>query len=244
MLTIRKSIAMTKININSGVNQSKKLHIDNPDYGHLSAYKDPLNAKKHLNIDNAVKLVNVSKRKIRSILDFGCGKGGLIKQLRTNLDSDIMVEGYDPGLKEHSHGLSRDYDLITCIDVLEHIDRCKIDETLTRIKRHCNGIFFYCIDLIPAVKQLNDGRNAHILLAPPDWWFGQITSHFSMNLSFHVGHMPDGSRYPLRLFGCATNNHNYFDQCALFVMGTQLTKRRWIIENTNEGPMVALKNQK
>jgi hypothetical protein len=233
---------MTEINMNSGINQPKRLYIHNQDHGHLSTHEDTLNAKKNLNIDNAIKLVNASNRKISSALDFGCGKGGLVKQLKTNLDSEIRFDEYDLSLTEHSLGLSKDYDLITCVDVLEHIDRCNIDETLIRIKRHCGGIFFYCINLIPTMKQLSDGRNAHVLLAPPDWWIGQISSHFTMNLSFQVGHMPDGSRYPLRLFGCATNNHNYFDQCALFILGTQLTKKRWILENsTDGGPTIALK---
>ena len=232
MLAARRSIPMTKINMNSGINQPKRLYIDNQDRG------------QYLNIDNAIKLVNASNRKISSTLVFGCGKAGLAKQLKTNLDTDIRFEEYDPGLTEHSLELSKNYDLITCVDALEHIDRRNIDETLMRIKRHCGGIFFYCIDLIPAVKQLSDGRNTHILLAPPDWWIGQISSHFTMNLSFQVGHMPDGSRYPLRLFGCSTNNHNYFDQCALFIMGTHLTKRRWILENDTQGPTVALKKLK
>ena len=89
--------------------------------------------------------------------------------------------------------------------------------------------FFYAIDLIPANKKLSDGRNAHILLAPPDWWIQQITSKFSMNVCFQLGRLPDKSPYPLRLVGCATNKHLAFDDAVEFLNATGLTKRDWLL---------------
>ena len=40
----------------------------------------------------------------------------------------------------------------------------------------------------PAGKNLADGRNAHILLAPPEWWVAKISQHFSCTTSFPIKH--------------------------------------------------------
>ena len=98
------------------------------------------------------------------------------------------------------------------------------------IKKHTSGIFFYVIDLIPAKKYLSDGRNAHILLAPQEWWSQTISSVFAINQNFQVGHLPDGSEYPLKIFGCATEDPLLFEQCSLFLKGTQLTGKQWIYD--------------
>ena len=37
------------------------------------------------------------------------------------------------------------------------------------------------IDLAPAKKRLSDGRNAHVLIAPTDWWFS--TYYFDENIA-------------------------------------------------------------
>ena len=37
---------------------------------------------------------------------------------------------------------------------------------------------YLVIDLQPTVKTLPDGRNAHILLAPCDWWITRVSQIF------------------------------------------------------------------
>ena len=34
------------------------------------------------------------------------------------------------------------------------------------------------IDLQPSVKKMADGRNAHIMLAPYDWWINRVSTIF------------------------------------------------------------------
>ena len=225
-----------------GLAQSKILHAEDIEYGFKEAYKMNSSIKSMLNIANAIQLTNKTNLKIKSVLDFGCGKGGLLELLSEELDDSINIQGYDPGLEKFKQKPKTTFSLTTCIEVLEHIDRSNVLNVLNEIDAMTSGILFYVIDLIPARKKLSDGRNAHIMLAPHDWWNQQISSVFSMNFSFVKGEMPDGSPYPIRLLGCATNYHLLLEQISLFLIGTGLAKKKWILSNENRELEIKLKH--
>ena len=44
------------------------------------------------------------------------------------------------------------------------------------ISNHIQNFCYVTIDLQPAVKRLEDGRNAHVMLAPPEWWITFLTT--------------------------------------------------------------------
>ena len=150
------------------IQESKKLHKKSKDYGGSEAYKLPTSYKTLFRIAEAIDLVNRDKLTINSVLDYGAGKGGLVSLLTESLNSQIKIQGYDPSVEQFANKPNQKFKLITCVDVLEHIDRSQITQTLSYIKSLNEGIFFYIIDLIPARKTLSDGRNAHIMLAPPE----------------------------------------------------------------------------
>ena len=104
-----------------------------------------------------------------SILDFGTGKGLLVHRLRDELGSKVNCFGYDPSVDEWSSSPAK-ADVVTCLDVLEHIELSDINDFIANPHSLTNNILFACIDHQLAVKTLSDRRNAHILLAPPDWW--------------------------------------------------------------------------
>ena len=58
---------------------------------------------------------------------------------------------------------------MTSTEFLEHFVIDYIGSRLNEIVNLTENFFFFCIDLIPASKKLKDGRNAHTLIAPPDW---------------------------------------------------------------------------
>ena len=123
-----------------------------------------------------------------SFLDYGTGKGKLVHKLRAELSSDISVLGYDPAVDEWETKPDKPVDILSCLDVLEHIEISSIDEVLKDIRSLTRRFCYLVIDLQPAVKKLNDGRNAHILLAPQDWWTGRIAQFFACQSSFPVFH--------------------------------------------------------
>ena len=95
------------------------------------------------------------------------------------MDSSFLVHGYDPAVEEWSIQPNEIGYIVSCLDVLEHVEIQSIDAVLTNIKQLTRRFCYLVIDLQPAVKKLPDGRNAHILLAPPDWWSLKISQYFN-----------------------------------------------------------------
>ena len=123
-----------------------------------------------------------------SFLDYGTGKGKLVQKLRSQIRSGIKISGYDPAIEEWENKPTEASDILSCLDVLEHIEITSIDEVLKDIHNLTRRFCYLVIDLQPAVKKLKDGRNAHILLAPTDWWIGRISQYFTCLASFPVYH--------------------------------------------------------
>lgn len=123
-----------------------------------------------------------------SVLDYGTGKGKLVERLQEELPKAIDIKGYDPSIPKYSEKPVKPVDILTCLDVLEHIEMSSIDAVLRDIHYLTKGFCYLVIDLQPAVKKLADGRNAHILLAPPEWWIGRISQLFACQASFPIMH--------------------------------------------------------
>ena len=123
-----------------------------------------------------------------SVIDYGTGKGGLVSRLSEELPSSISVLGYDPAVKAFQKKPDKPADILTCIDVLEHVEVTSIDSVLRDISELNSKFCFLIIDLQPAIKTLADGRNAHILLAPRDWWVNIISKVFPHFACFTIPH--------------------------------------------------------
>lgn len=102
----------------------------------------------------------------KSIIDFGCGTGSLKKALEHKYD---FVE-YDPGIEGKETLPDEPCDMLVCTDVLEHIEPEYLDETLEAIDRLYTKCAFLVIACNPAKEILPDGRNAHLIQEPPEWW--------------------------------------------------------------------------
>lgn len=178
--------------------QPSKEYLDNIEYYkkmHLEGYdlidgrrRDPHNAYDGKSTLIYAKLIKeiIKKNKIRSMLDYGCGKGfyysnpsnsnGLeIKSLKDfwNIDIDL----YDPCFEKNSFlDENKKYDLVTCIDVLEHIPSIDIEWVLERLINKANKYVFINVACHPAIALLPNGKNAHINVNRPEWWHHKILS--------------------------------------------------------------------
>lgn len=124
---------------------------------------------------------------INSVLDYGTGKGQFPKSLQKALPN-LEVKAYDPAVEHFSARPDGTFDMVTCFDVLEHVERDSVSAVLEEIRSYSAKVVFLQIDLQPAIKRLQDGRNAHIMLAPPDWWLAQCSPHFPVIGTFPVFH--------------------------------------------------------
>ena len=172
------------------------------------------------------------------LVDLFCGVGGIrlgfdraAKKLKIKTETvfacDLNEKAASVYKKNFSinnfHGNIRD---IT--NYKKVIGKHDINYVLDEIRDATNKFFFFCIDLIPAVKQTYDGRNAHFLIAPSEWWISQLKIKFNVVSALEVGELESGEKYPIRLFGCATNSMKHFKAMNTFLENVEIAQKRWI----------------
>jgi ubiquinone/menaquinone biosynthesis C-methylase UbiE len=135
----------------------------------------------------------LEKFRVRSFLDAGCGAGKVIRKLR-NAHPEIKFHGIDIGSQAALKKEVRDcftqgtlwdasvypqkFDMIFCVDVMEHIPEQYIDKTLSNFSRFAEKIVFLIICLVPDVfgKPLV-GEDLHCTVKDIYWWFNKFEKH-------------------------------------------------------------------
>lgn len=146
--------------------EQELLH-QNPQYGVASTVFAPMVAS------------IVRDSRIGSITDYGAGKKRLIEELNRRGTSGIVYHPYDPAFPEYGEAIPGS-DLVTCIDVLEHIEPELLENVLLDLKRLHGRLYFITIHVGPAGKTLSDGRNAHLIQKPASWWLPRLCTHFEV----------------------------------------------------------------
>ena len=141
-----------------------QLHQTRPDYG--------TTVKKYVEqIDHMAQSVGAV-----SVLDYGCGKGLLAEAL-----PHLLIAEYDPAIAGKDAPPDQ-ADLVVCVDVLEHIEPECLDAVLDDLHRLTRKAIFLTVATRPAVKFLADGRNAHLIVEPFDWWRPRLEARFKARL--------------------------------------------------------------
>jgi hypothetical protein len=143
----------------------RQLH-QNPHYGVMSVHYAPL-------VHDLLE-----KSGARSLSDYGAGKKRLWSTLTQMGVQGVEYHPYDPAFPEY--GEPTPADLVTCIDVLEHIE----PELLMNVVRELHGLVrhygLFTIHTGPAAKVLPDGRNAHLIQQPSGWWLPRLCQYFNV----------------------------------------------------------------
>jgi SAM-dependent methyltransferase len=109
------------------------------------------------------------------VLDYGCGKGALVKAL---IEKEIPVQGYDPAMEEYKCR-PEPADVLICTDVLEHIEPECLDAVLDDIKALTRKSAFLLIALRhDSTKLLPDGTNPHKIVRELHWWVSKLRKVF------------------------------------------------------------------
>lgn len=144
--------------------QQEKLH-KNPNYGVASIEYAPF----------VSKIIN--QLQVTELLDYGAGKGNLAKHLK--VDHDLEVNHYDPARPQWADTPDSSQ-MVTCIDVLEHIEPELLDNVLNDLKRCTEFYGFFTVHTGPAVKVLDDGRNAHLTQESAAWWLPKFLERWEL----------------------------------------------------------------
>lgn len=148
--------------------QQQKLHA-NPAYGVASVKFAPLVAQA------------MQQNNFREVLDYGAGKGRLGTRLRDLLKPSPIVHHYDPAVPQWA-APPAPCDFVACIDVLEHVEPDLLDNVLDDLKSVTRQTGLFTVHTGPAVKVLDDGRNAHLIQKPYDWWLPKLIERFELSV--------------------------------------------------------------
>lgn len=113
--------------------------------------------------------------KPESILDYGCGKGGLVKWL----NKKVPTNGYDPYVFEYRTKPIGTFDMLVSTDFLEHIEENKLNDVLSDMQNFQPRLMFHAISNRKAAQILPDGTNAHKNVKPSEWWESKLIGKFS-----------------------------------------------------------------
>ncbi len=142
---------------------NQQLHEDLPDYGVASL----MLADQVLSIAQALG--------VRDLLDYGAGKG----RLAVALLGKMNVVSYEPAIEKYaSEPASKEF--VVSLDVLEHIEPECLDAVLDHMARLTQKAIFLTVTTVPAFKKLADGRNAHLIVEPTEWWIPKLLQRWEM----------------------------------------------------------------
>ena len=120
---------------------------------------------------------------IDRLLDYGCGHNlSLQKNLRPQ--KEFSYQAYDPGVPEFAEEPDTSQ-MVVCIDVLEHIEPECLEEVLDHLEMLTEQVLFATVHTGPAGKVLPDGRNAHLIQKPSEWWLPKFMERFQLH-GFHA----------------------------------------------------------
>jgi hypothetical protein len=101
----------------------------------------------------------------RSILDYGCGKGSLAREIGRRIET----REYDPAIPGKDSP-PEPADLVVCTDVLEHVEPECLDAVIDHLGQLSRKAIFVNVSLRKGTKRLPDGRLAHLIVKPKKWW--------------------------------------------------------------------------
>lgn len=110
----------------------------------------------------------------RSFLDYGCGKRTMSVFL-----PHLHFEGYDPAVPEYAD-LPVPADLVICLDVMEHIEPDRLVSVLDHVRGITKKVALVSVSTRKAYKTLPDGRNAHLIVEPPEWWLPKFLERWKL----------------------------------------------------------------
>jgi hypothetical protein len=149
--------------------QQKQMH-ETTVYGIASAQYAPMVAKV------------IDQYAVDDLLDYGAGSRlTLIKTIAEQrlVKRKFNYHAYEPAIEMYAK-TPEPAEMVACIDVLEHIEPNCLDAVLDDLKRVTSKIGLFTIATVLAGKTLPDGRNAHLIVEPAEWWLPKLTDRFML----------------------------------------------------------------
>lgn len=113
-----------------------------------------------------------------TMLDYGAGRSNLAKAVRERapsfLAAKLRVDEYEPAFGHLSP--SKPYDFVTCIDVLEHVEKDEINNVMADLRRLTIRGALITISLRNASPKK---RDTHPMVKDREWWETLVRIYFA-----------------------------------------------------------------
>jgi hypothetical protein len=108
-----------------------------------------------------------------------------MKPAIAKLAPELTVWEFDPAMAGKDVLSSERPDIVAAIDVMEHIEPEFLEGVLQTIHSLQPKAVLLLVSTRAAKKLLADGRNAHLIVQPKEWWVERL------RLYFHQTHLID-----------------------------------------------------
>jgi len=122
---------------------------------------------------------------VKSLFDYGCGQG--IQYTEGKIHKKLNISNltlYDPVIEEFNKkpNINNKFDMLICIDVMEHIPENEVDSILCDIFKYKFNIAIFSISTVLARTLLSNGENVHLTVKPISWWTKKILKYNTYNI--------------------------------------------------------------
>jgi hypothetical protein len=119
----------------------------------------------------------IKDKNIDTVLDYGCGQA-------QHQPQHWNITSYDPAVERFNIKPTGQFDLVICIDVLEHIPQEGLKKVLNDIFSFNQKHTFLTVHSGIAIKALPNGKNAHATVMPHRWWNNLLSDYDNYTLRF------------------------------------------------------------
>ena len=169
---------------------------------YLETYQNLFISEEHYN-DHVVDkgrydyvLNHISKNNYQNMIDISSGRGCLIKYIKKeniNIDitstdlfkfnniKDIKFIQLDLTNTNDYTNITQEYDLLTCLDVLEHVEEEFIDQIFELFTRLSDNFCFS----IANHSDIHNDVELHLIQKEKDWWTDKILKYFKIIETFN-----------------------------------------------------------
>ena len=121
------------------------------------------------------------KGRIRSVLDYGCGKGVFAEWINARLTCAKPVwTKYDPGIPGIDKLPGGRFDMVVTCDVLEHVEPTQIDDTIRELEERAEICMYNNIACAGTNSVFTTGpyagQDIHINVQTRQWWLDKFSA--------------------------------------------------------------------
>lgn len=132
------------------------------------------------NFGDRVKTFLGNHPEIKTVLDFGAGQCSL-----GNSIEGFEWTNYDPGIPGIDVLPNGNFDIILSSDVMEHIEPEHVGSVIRWLHQHSKYYQYHLIACDPCKSVLPDGRNAHLTVREPEWWYREFAGQGTITYFAH-----------------------------------------------------------